>query len=216
MYKAVIFDMDGTILDTLFDLADSVNHALEAAGYPKRDVAYIRSILGNGVFNLISKALPTGTSEEEQRRVLDIYIPYYEAHCNIKTCLYDGIEELIKTLRAEGIMTAVVSNKDDSAVLKLCDMYFSDAFDAAVGRKDGIRRKPAPDSVDAVINELDLSKKDVVYVGDSEVDIETAENAEIDCIAVTWGFRDEDFLSEFKSAKIARSVHELKALIMGK
>lgn len=212
-YKLAVFDMDGTILDTLEDLKDSLNYALELNGFPTRTIDEVRSFVGNGIGKLIERGVPMGTSETETGKVLASFTEHYKQHCADKTKPYDGVTELILKLRSSGMKTAVVSNKADYGVSELCRQYFAGLFDAAVGEREGIRRKPAPDSVNAVLEKLDISRSDAVYIGDSEVDLETAKNAEMDCIAVSWGFREPEFLRQRGADIIASSPDEVLALL---
>ena len=193
-YKLAIFDLDGTLLDTLEDLFLSVNFALEQEGFPLRDRAEVREFVGNGALNLIKRALPEGASQEIRDRVYSTFAAHYAAHCFDHTGPYEGIPAVLAALRGAGTRLAVVSNKDDGAVKSLCEKYFGDAIDVAVGRRNGVREKPAPDTVNEVLNLLGAKRTDAVYVGDMDVDIETAKNAALPCISVTWGFRDPDFL----------------------
>lgn len=193
-YKLVIFDLDGTLLDTLEDLYRSVNFALEKSGFPKRTRDEVRLFVGNGALNLIKCAVPEGTSQEDQDRVYADFAEHYAAHCFDCTGPYDGIPELLTGLREAGVLLAVVSNKDDGAVKPLCENYFGTLLDFAIGRREGVRKKPAPDTVNEVLEALQVEKSEAVYVGDMDVDIETAKNAELPCISVTWGFRDPEFL----------------------
>ena len=212
-YTAVIFDMDGTILDTLNDLASSVNYALEANGLPKRTREEVRRFVGNGAVKLIRRAVPEGTADTLFDKVFALYTTYYDEHCADATKPYDGIPELLALLRSKGVKTAVVSNKPDEAVRVLADTYFPHLFDAAVGTRTGIKTKPAPDSVFEIIKKIGAEKKDCVYVGDSEVDIETAKNAGIPCISVSWGFKGNEFLAEHGAQKIVDNAKELSAAI---
>lgn len=193
-YKLAIFDMDGTILNTLEDLADCMNYSLVKHGYPRRTLAEVRSFVGNGIRKLVERSVPEGVSEKEIEDIFDTFNGYYKDHCAIKTKPYDGIPEVIQELKNRGILTAVVSNKADYAVKSLCDDYFKELFDFSVGDKEGQRRKPYPDSVNSVLEKFKLDKSEAVYIGDSEVDLQTAKNAELDVIMVGWGFRDEDFI----------------------
>lgn len=193
-YTTAIFDMDGTILDTLDDLADSVNYALGLHGMPASPRPEVRQHLGNGMDYLIAHSVPAGTSHELEQQVLAEFKADYAKRCIVKTAPYPGILDLMAELRRRGIARAVVSNKGDFAVQELVERYFPGVFDIAVGEREGIRRKPAPDTVYAVMHELGAAPADVVYIGDSEVDVETARNAGIACIAVDWGFRDHDVL----------------------
>lgn len=193
-YDLVIFDLDGTLLDTLDDLRDSLNTALGRSGLPERTTAEVRRFVGNGMKRLVERGVPEGTSAEIVDRVLQDFTAHYKLHCTDKTRPYPGIPELLRRLRASGCRTAVVSNKDDFAVRALCDDHFPGLFDLSVGCRAGIRRKPAPDSVLEVLSRLGASAASAVYVGDSEVDVETARNAQLPLIAVSWGFRDAEEL----------------------
>lgn len=193
-YKLAIFDLDGTILDTLEDLADAVNYALGEYGYPLRTIEEVRRFVGNGIRKLIERAVPAGLTQEEISGVHQTFAAYYQEHCADKTRPYEGILSLLERLRAAGCLTAVVSNKADVAVQPLCQHYYEGLFDYAVGERAGIRRKPAPDAVQEVLRRLQVDARDAVYIGDSEVDIQTAANAGLDSIIVTWGFRDRAYL----------------------
>lgn len=213
-YKLVIFDMDGTILDTLEDLADTANWALTQSKLPVRTIEEIRMFVGNGIRKLISRAVPSGTDEALADQVYADFISHYRDHCAIKTRPYTGIPELLEKLRKSGIRTAVVSNKADFGVQSLCKQYFPGAFDAAVGERQGIAKKPAPDSVNAVLELLNIRRNDAVYVGDSDVDVETAANAHMDCIGVSWGFRGRKFLEAHSCKIIADQVTELEHMLL--
>jgi len=212
--KLAIFDMDGTILDTLEDLQDSLNYCLGKMGYPLRSYEEVRSFVGNGIRKLIERAVPSGTSVEEIDKIHRMFMPYYEEHCADKTRPYGGIVKLLASLKEEGVITAVVSNKAHAAVLDLCKQYFDGLFDMAVGEQEGMAKKPAPDSVYYVLRELGFSKEEAVYIGDSEVDLATAMNSGLTPYIVAWGFRDEDFLRQ-KGAEIIVSTPEdlLKILL---
>lgn len=214
MYKLAIFDMDGTILDTLEDLKDSVNYALCECGYPERTYDEVRSFVGNGIRKLIERAVPDGTSLENIDNVHNAFTDYYKLHCADKTKAYDGIKPLISELRRNGIKTAVVSNKADYGVQELCREYFDGLFDYAVGEREGIRRKPAPDSVNEALKVLGFDKSEAVYIGDSDVDFETAENAGLPCISVLWGFRDEDFLRKIGAKTFVSKPSEILDIIL--
>lgn len=193
-YKLVVFDMDGTILNTIDDLADTLNYSLGQFNMPKRSLKEVKSFVGNGIGKLIERAVPEGTTEEKCKEIFDVFAAYYKDHCADKTRPYDGIVEVIKELRNRGYKTAVVSNKADFAVKDLCEVYFKDLFDMSVGEKEGVRRKPYPDSVDEVLKALDIDRSEAVYVGDSEVDLQTAINSNMDVIMVEWGFRERDYI----------------------
>lgn len=212
-YKLAIFDMDGTILSTLDDLANGVDYALSENGLPARSKQETRAALGRGVRFLIEQSVPDGLSDAEISKVEEDFLKYYKVHSMDNTRPYDGIVELIKEVRASGIKTAVVSNKIDSAVKELCANFFEGAFDVAYGERIGIPRKPDPKPINAIIDEFGLSKNEVVYIGDSEVDLLTANNAKIDHIIVTWGFRDRAFLEQNGAKNLVESMEELKAEI---
>ncbi len=213
-YKLAIFDMDGTILDTLEDLADSLNHILQAEHYPERTIDEVRNFVGNGIRKLIERALPKDATQDEIQRIFELFLPYYQKHSAIKTKPYDGILPLLKELRVKGIATAVVSNKADVAVQELCQVYFSDLFDFSIGEKAGNNRKPAPDAVYETLDTLHFSKSEAVYIGDSDVDLATARNSGLDCIAVSWGFRSEDFLKEQGADCIVHAPKQILDIMM--
>ena len=212
-YKLAIFDMDGTILSTLDDLANGVDYALRENGLPARSKQETRAALGRGVRFLIEQSVPDGLSDAEISKVEEDFLKYYKVHSMDNTRPYDGIVELIKEVRASGIKTAVVSNKIDSAVKELCANFFEGAFDVAYGERPGIPRKPDPKPINAIIDEFRLSKNEVVYIGDSEVDLLTSNNAKIDHIIVTWGFRDRAFLERNGAKNLVESMDQLKAEI---
>lgn len=216
-YDLAIFDMDGTILDTLEDLSDGVNHALMQQGYPVHTISEIRGFVGNGIRKLIERSVPRGTSEQKISETHELFTAYYTQHCADKTKPYDGIPELLEHLRECGIMTAVVSNKADYAVQKLCEQYFSGLFDAAAGEQMPVYpKKPAPEMVNMIIDKLGAAKDRTVYIGDSDVDIMTAANAGIDMIAVDWGFRDRDFLIKNGAGTIVSDVNSLAMFLTDK
>lgn len=213
-YKAIIFDLDGTLLDTLEDLADSANHVLKEAGYPTRTIQEVRTFVGNGIRKLIERSVPENTPTENIDAVHKNFIAYYGEHCMEKTKPYDGIMELLPALQKAGCKIAVVSNKADYAVQILCDKYFKNTFDAALGEQTGIPKKPAPDMVYKVLNTLNLSPSEAVYVGDSDVDILTARNSNMDEIIVDWGFRDRTYLEEQGAKVLVSTPAELFNLIL--
>lgn len=188
-YETIIFDLDGTLLNTLEDLQASVNHALSVYGMPQRTLEEIRRFVGNGVQRLIALAVPQGTDKEAQDRVFAAFKEHYALHCNDKTDLYPGIFELLLQLKKDGFRIAIVSNKLQEGVDALYEQYFMETVEVAIGACEGMRKKPAPDSVYEAIKRLRVSRENAVYVGDSEVDIATAQNAGLPCITVTWGFR---------------------------
>lgn len=200
----VIFDLDGTLLDTLEDLLDATNYALTACGYPERTLAELRRFVGNGAYNQIRLSLPEGTEEEEIQRVLSIYKPYYTANCQIKTRPYAGIPEVLAQL-GEKYPLAIVSNKPDPAVKALCAQYFPGIY--ALGEKPGCPRKPAPDMVYRAMEAIGADR--CLYVGDSEVDILTAKNAGAPCLSVLWGFREEETLRRAGGTDFCHCVGQL-------
>lgn len=198
MKKTVIFDLDGTLLNTLDDLADSTNYALSKFGYPTRTIEEVRQFVGNGVAKLIERAIPEGKNNPNFEKCLSIFKENYAQNMYNKTAPYNGIIEMLSNLKSKGIKIAVVSNKFDLAVKELCKKYFEGFIDFAAGENEaqGIKKKPAPDTVLSVLNEFNFAPEDAVYVGDSDVDIMTAKNSKMPCISVTWGFRDKKFLLE--------------------
>ena len=215
-YKLAVFDMDGTILNTLEDLADSTNYALKANGLPERTIDEVRRFVGNGIRLLIERAVPTDTDKELTDKVFDTFKEYYKTHCAVKTRPYDGIKDVLLELRKTGCLTAVVSNKADFAVQDLCKDYFDNLFDFAIGEREGIKKKPAPDSVFEVLTKLNVEKADAVYIGDSDVDFATSVNAGMDVIMVGWGFRDAEFLREKGVKRIIKQPSEILDIILEK
>lgn len=213
-YQLVIFDMDGTILNTLGDLTDSMNHVLSANGFPTREEREIRSYLGNGLRALSDLSLPQGTPADVADRVFAQMKDYYSEHCAIRTCAYDGIMPLIRQLKAAGVKTAVVSNKIDEAVQELCVSYFDSIFDYAIGERPGMQKKPSPDPVNAVLRDMGFERSQAVYVGDTEVDIQTAKNAGMDCIAVDWGFRERDFIATLGAEYLISDPAEIAGIVL--
>lgn len=213
-YELILFDMDGTILNTLEDLKDSLNHALDLSGFPQRSLDEVRRFVGNGIRLLIERGVPEGTSVEAADKVHADFTAHYTLHSADKTRPYAGVIPLIEKLRGMGAKTAVVSNKADAAVQPLCERYFPGLFDIAVGERPGAARKPAPDCVNAVLRELGVERDRAVYIGDSEVDIETAQNAGLDCITVDWGFRERDFLRQRGAEVIASTPEQVLELLV--
>lgn len=211
--KAILFDLDGTILDTLEDLYLSVNYALDQNQFPIRTLEEVRRFVGNGVKNLIARALPSDVTDADRARVYETFSAYYAAHCADHTCAYEGIGELLKVLRENGFAIGVVSNKDDYAVQSLCRDYFDGMLDVTVGACEGMPKKPAPDMVQKALDALGISADEAVYIGDSEVDIATARNVGMDCISVTWGFRDRETLLAAGASTLTDSVPALLELL---
>lgn len=215
-YKIAIFDLDGTILNTIEDLADSTNYVLKQNGMPERTLEEINSFVGNGIRKLIERAVPADTTEETIDKVYKEFSNYYKKHCADKTKPYEGITEVIEELRKRDIKTAVVSNKADFAVQILCRDYFPGLFDCCVGDREGQKRKPYPDSVNDVLKKFEIDKEEAVYIGDSDVDIDTARNASMDGITVSWGFRGEEFLRKCGANVIVKEPKELLQYFQGK
>ena len=209
MYQLAIFDLDGTLLDTLADLRQGINYALGTQGFDPRSMAEVRAFVGNGIWKLVERAVPAGTSEAQMDAVYEAFNPYYAKHCADLTVPYDGILPLLQKLQAQGVVCALVSNKPDYAVQTLAAQYFPGLLAASAGAKDGVRKKPAPDSVFAVIHQLGAEGLRAVYIGDSEVDLQTAQNAALPCISVSWGFRDRDVLEQAGAACICDTVDAL-------
>lgn len=212
MKKLWIFDLDGTILNTLEDLADSTNYALRTNNMPERSMDEVRAFVGNGIGKLVERAVPEGSSNAEKKAVLESFTSHYKEHSEDKTRPYDGIPEILKELKNQGCQLAVVSNKADFAVQTLCASYFPGIFTFVVGERENIRRKPAPDSIYEVLEQLRTAKEDAVYIGDSDVDVKTAENAGLDLIAVEWGFRTRSVLKEAGAKIFAKTPEELLTL----
>jgi phosphoglycolate phosphatase len=213
-YKAVIFDMDGTTLDTLEDLLGALNHTLGQFGFPLHDLREMRGYVGNGIRRQIEQGAPAGTPAETIDRMLPVFMEYYKVHGAEHTHPYEGIPELLRHLRDSGIRTAIVSNKADVSVRRLTEVYFPGLFEVSVGEKEGVRRKPAPDSVLEVLRIMGLSVSDAVYVGDSEVDIQTADRAGMDRIIVGWGFRDREDLLRDGADRVFGSPREVEEYLL--
>ena len=209
----IVFDLDGTLLDTLDDLRDSVNYALQTEQFALRTREEIRAFVGNGVANLVHRAVPYGTPEDIEQRCLATFRAHYATNMNNKTAPYPGILPLLQTLKQRGIKMAVCSNKFDAAVKKLCKEMFEGLIPVAIGECETVRKKPAPDSVLMALEQLDSKKENAYYIGDSEVDVETAHNAGLCCIGVTWGFRDRAVLEEKGAEIIIDSPEEILALL---
>ena len=195
-YQTYIFDLDGTLLDTLGDLAASVNYAMRTHGMPEHTVDEVRLFVGNGVRRLMERAVPGGAAHPAFEAAFATFRRHYMEHSLDTTRPYEGILELLQELKRRGRHTAVVSNKFDAATKELCRHFFPDTIDVAVGEHEaeGIRKKPAPDTVLQALSQLGVGQEGAVYVGDSDVDIQTARNSGLPCISVLWGFRDREFL----------------------
>ena len=212
-YEAVIFDLDGTLLDTLEDLRSSVNHALRMFGFPERSLEEIRTFVGNGVRNLMLKAVPGGADEPRFEEIFAEFKRYYAVHWREVTCPYAGVVELVEGLHRKGLKLAVVSNKSDAEVKNLCAEFFGGNILIARGEVPGVPRKPAPDGVLLALESLGVSREKALYIGDSEVDVRTARNAAVDCVAVTWGFRSREELEAEGATVFIDQPSELLSLI---
>lgn len=213
--KAVIWDLDGTLLNTLCDLAASVNAALALHGMPPRTIDEVRAFVGNGVARLIECAVPKGTDAEKTQQVLADFIAHYAEHSNDTTKPYDGVMALLDTLVQRGMKMGIVSNKIDFAVKELSRLYFGGRMLVNVGDDPSRRKKPAPDSVLEAMRQLGVSPAETVYVGDSEVDVQTAKNAGLRCFAVSWGFRSEACLREAGAEHVFADCGALLAALEG-
>ena len=210
-YKAILFDLDGTLLDTLEDMADALCRTTDRFALPRRTLKEVRSFVGNGAKRLV--ALATGAEGDRLEEILAVYKADYDRNYLIKTAPYPGIMALLDRLHEAGCLVGIVSNKPDSTVQSLTAALFAGRADISVGEKAGIRRKPAPDTVLAAMEALGVTKAETVYVGDSEVDILTARAAGVPCISVTWGFRDRDALEEAGAETFAADCEALWALL---
>ncbi len=213
-YKAVVFDLDGTLLYTLEDLYLATNHGLASQGLPPRTREEVRSFVGNGYRQLFRLAVPEGTPDSVQEAALASFNEYYLVHSQDNTDPYPGIPELLAELVEQGLALAVVSNKGDQAVQDLMCSCFPGVFGAVAGERVGVRRKPAPDTVLEVMRQLGLTADEIVYVGDSEVDVATAANVGCDCIIVTWGYRSVEQLLAAGATTLAETTDELRRLLL--
>ena len=211
MYNTYIFDLDGTLLDTLTDLAASCNYALRTHGMPEHSIDDVRRFVGNGVRKLMERAIPDGEANPDFEATFATFREHYMQHSLDTTKPYPGIEDALTELKARGCRLAVVSNKMMAATVELCRHFFPDTIEVAIGENEaeGIRKKPAPDTVFAALKRLGVSGDNAVYVGDSDVDLATARNSNLPCISVLWGFRDRDFLLDHGATTLITSPKEL-------
>ena len=212
--QAFIFDLDGTLLDTLGDLAASVNYALKACDMPQHSIDDVRRFVGNGVRLLMERAVPDGAANPRFEEAFTTFRQHYLEHSLDTTRPYDGIMEMLQALRSRGFRTAVVSNKFYAATQELCQHFFVDSIEVAIGEHEaeGIRKKPAPDTVNEALRQLGVSREHAVYVGDSDVDIATAAASGMPCISVLWGFRDREFLLAHGATQFISHPSELLTL----
>jgi phosphoglycolate phosphatase len=213
MIKAVIFDLDGTLLYTVKDLYLSVNKALEKFGYPTRTIEEITAFVGNGIRNLMEQACPKNISDFEE--CLQYFKEYYSLHSEDNTVPYDGIIDMLKYFNRQGIKCTIVSNKFDGATKLLSEKNFGDLICLAVGEREGIRKKPAPDTVFEVLKTLGITSEEAIFVGDSDTDVETAKNAGMPCVSVTWGYRSREFLLEHGATTFADTTEDIIKIVNG-
>lgn len=214
MYTTYIFDLDGTLLNTLNDLAASTNYALRQHGMPERTLEEVRRFVGNGVRLLMERAVPEGTDEALFEETFATFKHHYMEHNMDTTSPYDGVQEMLRQLKRKGKRLAVVSNKFYAATQELVAHFFPEV-EVAIGENEaeGIRKKPAPDTVMEALRQLGVSSEGAVYVGDSDVDLMTARNSELPCISVLWGFRDKDFLIEHGATEFVTKPNELLEIL---
>jgi len=210
-YNTYIFDLDGTLLDTLTDLAASTNYALRTHGMPEHTIDEVRRFVGNGVRILMERAVPDGTDNPLFDEAFATFRQHYMEHSLDTTRPYEGVPEMLAALKAKGCHLAVVSNKMMAATQELCRHFFPETIEVAIGENEaeGIRKKPAPDTVIAALRQLGVGEEGAVYVGDSDVDIDTARNSNLPCISVLWGFRDRDFLLQHGASTLISAPKEL-------
>ena len=214
MNKMIIFDLDGTLLDTLDDLCNSVNYSLRTNNFPERSLAEVRTFVGNGIRLLIERSVPEGTSKELIDKTFECFKTYYAVHCNDKTKTYPGVMDMLKELKKNGYKIAVLSNKAQYAVTKLCDIYFNNLLDDAVGARENVAKKPSPDALYICAENNNINLNNVIYVGDSDVDVATANNAGVRGIAVTWGFRSRELLIKCGAENLADNTDELLQILL--
>lgn len=210
--KAVIFDLDGTLLNTLDDLRAALNYALETQGFPPRSLEEVRQFVGNGNWKLVQRGVPQGTDETAARAVYDAFLPYYQAHSMDTTRPYPGIGELLEGLKKAGVAMAIVTNKVHTAAVPLCREFFPQV-EVVVGSQEGLANKPAPDMVHAAMKTLGVAAVEAVYVGDTGVDIATARNSGLECVCVAWGFRSRSEQEAQGGKRFAATAEELLALL---
>ncbi|MBR2455392.1 MAG: HAD family hydrolase [Clostridia bacterium] len=214
MINTIVFDLDGTLLNTLEDLKDSVNFALERQGYPLRDLGEIRSFVGNGIRLLMERAVPENTPAETFEICFKDFCDYYKIHMEDKTAPYDGINDMLTNIKKAGFKTAIVTNKADFAAQDLCKRMFGENIDFVVGSSDDRPNKPAPDGVFYALEKLNSKIENTVFVGDADTDILTAKNANLPSIGVLWGFRDREVIEEAGAEYIVESVNDLEKLLI--
>ena len=213
-YDAVLFDLDGTLLNTLDDLTDAVNHTMRQYDYPAREPDEVRAFVGNGVRKLVERALPGGAANPNMEAALAEFKRYYTLHCNLRTRPYDGVLEALTALHEAGVKLAIVSNKNDEAVNALAKVYFGSLITVAIGGRDGVPRKPAPDMPLLALDVIGATPERTLFVGDSDVDRQTALNTGMDCMLVSWGFRAPQELAALNARYFVHDAAELPAVIL--
>lgn len=208
-YTTVIFDLDGTLLNTIEDLTDSVNFVCAKLGYPVYDVDTIKTFVGNGIRNLLERVIPEGKANQDYEYAYQLFCEHYEKNCRNKTRPYNGILTLLSDLKQRGCKMAIVSNKNHDAVLQLNREFFNEYIDVAVGQSDATQKKPAPDTVFAAMSQCHAKRDSTLYIGDSEVDKQTADNAGIDCVLVSWGFRERENLKRLHPVMLADTPEQI-------
>lgn len=224
-YELIIFDMDGTILNTIEDLTDCANHFCAQYGFKTHTYDEFKFFVGNGIPKMIQRALPKDIAPELYEKILSDYLEYYPKHSAEKTRAYDGIIECIKNLKKAGLTIAVNTNKIESAAIDLCNDYFPNLFDIISGSRKGVPPKPAPDGIFEILEKFGINRKEYInsgkkipacYIGDSDVDLQTGINSGLDFIGVDWGFRGKDFLFQHGAQKVLETAQELSEYILGK
>ena len=212
-YTTIVFDCDGTLLDTATDLANAVNHVLRTHNFPEKSLAEVKAALGNAVTYLMRQCLPGSVADDELAPYIEEFKAYYGEHLKDTTAPYPGILDMLDALREKGYKLAIVSNKIQEGVTPLNKEYFGDRLPVAIGERPGLQRKPAPDMVLQALKELDSTPEESIYVGDSEVDVATAKNSGLLCIGVTWGFREESLHQELGVTHIARKTEDILSIV---
>ncbi len=215
MFKVAIFDLDGTLLNTLDDLANACNYALNKFSFPIHEVEKYKTFIGNGIYKLVERALPDSKRDKETvEKVLEVFSEYYNEHMMDMTKPYNGIINLLDELRMKGIKLGVVSNKKHEFTIEIVNKYFADRFNMVFGHRENYKEKPDPSSVLEIIEVFGVSKSDCIYIGDSNVDIMTAKNSGVQCIGVSWGFRNKEELAKEGADYLADNTIELRNIIM--
>ena len=215
MYKGLIFDLDGTVLNTLTDLANAGNYALRELGYEEYPIECYKHFVGNGIPKLVERILPDGRGNPQYELAFGLLNDYYTIHKNDFTAPYDGVCEMLGRLSQKGLRLAVATNKPDRIAKEIVRFYFGDVFERVEGQREDRPKKPDPTVVNGIVKGFALERADVLYIGDSDVDMITASNAGLESCGVLWGFRDEDELRKNGAVYIAHSIKELEQIITG-